>query len=395
MNTQAIPGPANLLASAPASGNAAVAPDAAEVPFNQVLQREVTERRSADQPSKSESGRSAEKSAKRETTQANAGAGKSESVAAKDKEETVSTGEAEELSEASNVSAELLALVANMAQIHTSAADAKPAESSDATALQLDPAAELGKGKPLALDTEEQAPKAKHGDDSGLDLLNAKPDLVQTAKDAGKASSDTAQSQQFSLTQPTALQSGAIPSDSATALQSGLMPEAGTTQASVLAPMQLALNKVHAASTQAADTLAPPVGTPAWDQAVGQKIVWMVGGAQQSASLSLNPPDLGPMQIVLNVSNSQANATFVAAQPEVRQALEAALPKLREMLGDAGIQLGQTNINAGNPQQGQGFDRGGKPASSHFSHADNGEQPIAPVRSQTIRQGVGMVDTFA
>jgi hypothetical protein len=49
MTTQAIASPANFLApAAPASGNPAALTDSVEIPFNQLLQREVTERRSAD-----------------------------------------------------------------------------------------------------------------------------------------------------------------------------------------------------------------------------------------------------------------------------------------------------------------------------------------------------------
>jgi flagellar hook-length control protein FliK len=159
--------------------------------------------------------------------------------------------------------------------------------------------------------------------------------------------------------------------------------------------MTVQLNKTQAATTHAAEALTPPVGTQAWDQAVGQKVVWMVAGAQQSASLTLNPPDLGPMQIVLNVSNSQANATFVTAQPEVRQALEAALPKLREMLGEAGIQLGQANISAGTPQHGNNPEQREKSSSRHIAQNDTIDQTTSVPRSTVIRQGLGMVDTFA
>jgi flagellar hook-length control protein FliK len=145
------------------------------------------------------------------------------------------------------------------------------------------------------------------------------------------------------------------------------------------------------------EKLSPHVGTPAWDQALGQKIVWMVGGAQQTASLSLNPPDLGPLQVVLNVSNDQANATFISAQPEVRQAIEAALPKLREMMGEAGIQLGQTNVNAGSgSQQEQTFGEQNRPSPSSFPHGkDVGDTPegIAHPAATVIRQG--LVNTFA
>lgn len=147
-----------------------------------------------------------------------------------------------------------------------------------------------------------------------------------------------------------------------------------------------------------AERLTPRVGTPAWDQALGQKVVWMVGGAQQSASLTLNPPDLGPLQVVLNVHNGQADASFYAAQPEVRQALEAALPKLRDMMSDSGIQLGQTSVNAGTPDQ---FNQQANPSSAQAARNagrgngnDGADAAPQTVRTQTIRGGQGLVDTF-
>jgi len=76
--------------------------------------------------------------------------------------------------------------------------------------------------------------------------------------------------------------------------------------------------------------LSPKLGTSAWDQALAQKINWMIAGEEQTAEMTLNPPDLGPMQIVLNVNNDHANASFVSSNPDVRLALEAAMPKLKK-----------------------------------------------------------------
>ena len=73
----------------------------------------------------------------------------------------------------------------------------------------------------------------------------------------------------------------------------------------------------------------------------------MVSQQQQVAELSLNPPDLGPLQIVLTVDNDQASAMFVSNNADVRQALEAALPRLKEMMADSGISLGNTTISSG------------------------------------------------
>ncbi|MBC7512997.1 MAG: flagellar hook-length control protein FliK [Herminiimonas sp.] len=149
----------------------------------------------------------------------------------------------------------------------------------------------------------------------------------------------------------------------------------------------------------AGETLAPRVGTPAWDNALGQKVVWMAAGAEQSASLTLNPPDLGPLQVVINVSNTHAEATFTAAQPEVRQALEAAMPRLKEMLADAGISLGQTSVGAGPPDQGSAQAR--QQAQEQARRTADGRgpgdgTPVQPVRATRIStSGNGLVDTFA
>lgn len=146
-----------------------------------------------------------------------------------------------------------------------------------------------------------------------------------------------------------------------------------------------------------AERLTPRVGTPAWDQALGQKVVWMVAGTQQSASLTLNPPDLGPLQVVLNVHNGHADASFYAAQPEVRQALEAALPKLRDMMSDSGIQLGQTSVSAGTPDQfNQAAQQQAHAASrqSGQSSASTSADTTTVVRTQILRSGQGLVDTF-
>jgi flagellar hook-length control protein FliK len=172
------------------------------------------------------------------------------------------------------------------------------------------------------------------------------------------------------------------------------MPSAAT----VGAMQQTTLGNTQAIASQASDKLSPPVGSPGWDQALGQKVAWMVVGGQQSASLTLNPPDLGPMQVVLSVTNSQASATFTAAQPEVRQAIEAAMPKLREMMAETGIQLGQTNVSAGTPNQNQ-YGAPGEQA-RQVSHAFLQAGKIAdalpiPVRPLTSRSGQGVIDTFA
>lgn len=159
-----------------------------------------------------------------------------------------------------------------------------------------------------------------------------------------------------------------------------------------------ALQTAHTAGAPT-DRLSARVGTPAWDNQVGQKVIWMVGGEDQSATLELNPPDLGPVQVVLNVSNDLASVTFSSQQLEVRQALENALPRLREMMNESGIALGETLVNAGaEGRQGQDGQGSGRPGSGRGGNGGGDEGNVAEVtpRQRTrIIGGAGAVDTFA
>lgn len=159
---------------------------------------------------------------------------------------------------------------------------------------------------------------------------------------------------------------------------------------------QPALESLATPMEAASPRLAPTVGTPAWNQALGDKIVWMAAGAQQSATLTLNPPNMGPLQVVLNVSNEQATASFFSAQPEVRQALEAAFPRLREMMNEAGIQLGQATVSADTPQQHHASDREAQRAAPPFPGAGEAiTAGVQPLHTSTLQSGRGLVDTFA
>lgn len=170
------------------------------------------------------------------------------------------------------------------------------------------------------------------------------------------------------------------------------------TSAPLMAPVQQAsLAMAQAVNGAPTDRIAARVGTPGWDNQIAQKIVWMVAGKEQSATLTLNPPDMGPMQVVLSVTNDQASVTFSAAQPEVRQALENAMPKLREMMGESGIALGNASVNAGSAEQRQA-QQGEQPRNQGGGNRFGGGGDIAGTAETpqvTRTGGAGLVDTFA
>jgi flagellar hook-length control protein FliK len=151
------------------------------------------------------------------------------------------------------------------------------------------------------------------------------------------------------------------------------------------------------AASSAAAALAPEVGTQDWDEALSQKVVFMSNAHQQSAELTLNPADLGPLQVVLQVADNHAHALFVSQHQQVREAVEAALPKLREAMEQSGIGLGSTSVSDGFARQtGQQERQSGGNGGGRGAYADavDGTGAASSVSVPTRRK-VGLVDTFA
>ncbi|MFZ6817455.1 flagellar hook-length control protein FliK [Undibacterium sp. Ji22W] len=155
-------------------------------------------------------------------------------------------------------------------------------------------------------------------------------------------------------------------------------------------------------TTAISEHISPRVANKGWDQALGQKIVWMVAGGEQSAQLTLNPPDLGPLQVVLSISDNFVDASFVSSHLDVREAIEAAAPKLREMMDNAGISLSGFSVSAETAQSGNPF------SGERFQH--NSGSQLREIRAGSDEQNMnstnpapltnnsrdsGIVDTFA
>lgn len=136
-------------------------------------------------------------------------------------------------------------------------------------------------------------------------------------------------------------------------------------------------------------------GQPAWAEDVGGRVVWMVGRNESKAELVLTPPTLGKLEVSIHVGTDQTTAHFVAATSAARDALEQAMPRLREVLQQAGISLGQTNVSTSGEQQAQQHGPGRHGASRSAGAAGAiAAAGAAPIATHWVRSGSGVVDTF-
>ena len=117
-----------------------------------------------------------------------------------------------------------------------------------------------------------------------------------------------------------------------------------------------------------------PLTHPSWGKDLGEQIVWMSNKAIPAAEIRLNPVHLGPISVRIDVNQDQATILFTAQHTEVREAIEASIPKLREMLGTQQLNLVNVNIS-----QNSSSDQGRSQSQTFAKTPENREQGIESV----------------
>ncbi|WDS36832.1 flagellar hook-length control protein FliK [Pseudoxanthomonas sp.] len=140
-------------------------------------------------------------------------------------------------------------------------------------------------------------------------------------------------------------------------------------------------------------TPTPDLRSDQFDDALGARMSWLADQKIGHAHIKISPAELGPVEVRLHLNGDQVNASFLSAQAEVRHALENSLPRLREMLGQHGFQLGQADVGQQQQQasQGQSFAAGD---SASPDAADELLQGTAGIPAAVARRR-GLLDAYA
>ena len=193
---------------------------------------------------------------------------------------------------------------------------------------------------------------------------------------------------------------GELASLNTEAPRGGFVPEAAT-----FAATSTSTSNGHSASTAqpalpAHTTLSAPVQSQAWSNQLGQQLVQFARqGGEQRIEMRLNPAELGPLSVTLKTTEQGAQAQFLSAHAPVRQALEQAIPQLREALAEQGISLGEASVGEQRQQDAQTFAGGqsgqgqrGTTSDSDLDLADS--DTLTPATSATVALD-GRVDLYA
>ncbi|KTD75170.1 flagellar hook-length control protein FliK [Legionella waltersii] len=134
-----------------------------------------------------------------------------------------------------------------------------------------------------------------------------------------------------------------------------------------------------------------PLNSSQWTDQFAEQIVWLGHHSIKTALIKIHPEELGPIEINIKVVKDAASVNIATHSTLVKDVVDQAIPRLREMMAEQGIHLSDVNIQSdSNPRQ--------------FSQQNNdalavptqeSEQEIQATTTINRRPPKGLIDYFA
>lgn len=150
-------------------------------------------------------------------------------------------------------------------------------------------------------------------------------------------------------------------------------------------------------STSHQATISQALTHADWGQGMSKQVMLLVNQNIRSAELRLNPANLGPIEIRIDMDEEMVNVSFSSKHAVVREAVEQALPRLREMFNENGLSLGGADISQHSfaEQRAGDFEQASEQqAQFPMAQPTTGEAQEFTAENTHITTRVGLVDYF-
>ncbi len=118
---------------------------------------------------------------------------------------------------------------------------------------------------------------------------------------------------------------------------------------------------------------------------MAERVQMMMSKNLKNIDIRLDPPELGRMQIRMNMNGDGATVHFTVANQQARDALEHSMPRLREMLAQQGVQLGDTSVQ----QQSSGQQQN-RYAANEQSHSGQGNSGPSGLGEENLEADINL-----
>lgn len=246
----------------------------------------------------------------------------------------------------------------------------------------------------LKIGLEEMKAQLKNGGETDADLSQVVKDALATIDGVSKADINGARLQQTLAMSATTLETASQFSDPKTGLADAVKSQATASAKDPAGAATLAeLNKQQTGQMERLVNMHKPEAA----QQMADKVQVMMNQKSLVADIRLDPPHLGGMKIKVDMSGEAASVNFVVQTQQAREALEQATPRLRELLDEQGIELGQSSVEQEAKQHNNADGDGKMAGNGGGTETDDSEEEDLP-EAQTINMvngSVNGIDYFA
>ena len=134
-----------------------------------------------------------------------------------------------------------------------------------------------------------------------------------------------------------------------------------------------------------------------WTPALGARLMTMVANDVQHARIQLDPPELGSLEIRMQVQNDQASVQVSAQSHQVKDVLDSSAQRLRDALAAEGIELNDFSVSADSGGQGRDSGSDGSDGGDNGYASGSGVEgdEVAGATEAHIPAPDSLLDTFA
>ena len=139
------------------------------------------------------------------------------------------------------------------------------------------------------------------------------------------------------------------------------------------------------------------VATSEWEQAIGGRLSFMAKNGMTTAKLHLKPAEMGPIEVTVKMQEDQASVSFNAQHATTREALEVAIPRLREMFSQSGLNLADADVQSGAEQahENNSGDERKSTNNDNSGYLTEAEGDEAEAETEVQVKTLGLVDSYA
>jgi flagellar hook-length control protein FliK len=140
--------------------------------------------------------------------------------------------------------------------------------------------------------------------------------------------------------------------------------------------------------------LSVPFNQSGWGENLGRQLSLLLAKNMDSAQIQLDPPELGPLVVKIQINQDQVSLQFTSGHAVVREALEQSSQRLQQMFNDEGLELMDVGVfdqKSGQDSEANESDEQGKSksarADSSLNSAEESDGLLTHVRNIAVDNG--------